>query len=45
MHYYMGYSVDEIAAILKAKPSTVKSWLRRARQKLKTDLKGDEVNV
>ena len=45
MHYYMGYSVDEIASILKTKPSTVKSWLYRARQKLKVDLEGDEVNV
>ncbi len=45
MHYYMGYSVDEISAILKAKPSTVKSWLYRARQKLKLDLEGEEVNV
>ncbi len=45
LHYYMGYSVDEIAAILKSKPSTVKSQLHRARQKLKIDLKGDEVNV
>lgn len=45
MHYYMGYSVEEIAEILKSKPSTVKSWLYRARQKLKIDLKGDEVNV
>ena len=45
MHYYMGYSVEEIAKILKSKPSTVKSWLHRARQKLKIDLKGDEVNV
>jgi RNA polymerase sigma-70 factor (ECF subfamily) len=45
MHYYMGYSVDEIADILKSKPSTVKSWLHRARQKLKIDLEGEEVNV
>ena len=45
MHYYMGYSVEEIAVILKSKPSTVKSWLHRARQKLKLDLKGEEVNV
>ncbi len=45
MHYYMGYSVDEIASILKSKPSTVKSWLHRARQKLKLDLEGEEVNV
>ena len=45
MHYYMGYSVEEIANLLKAKPSTVKSWLHRARQKLKLDLEGEEVNV
>lgn len=45
MHYYMGYSVEEIAKILNSKPSTVKSWLYRARQKLKITLKGDEVNV
>ena len=45
MHYYMGYSVEEMAAILKSKPSTVKSWLHRARQKLKTDIEGVEINV
>ena len=45
LHYYMGYGVDEIAEILKSKPSTVKSWLYRARQKLKITLEGDEVNV
>ena len=45
MHYYMGYSVDEIARILKSKPSTVKSQLHRARQKLKSDLEGEKVNV
>lgn len=45
LHYYMGYSVDEIAKILKSKPSTVKSQLHRARQKLKSDLEGVEANV
>lgn len=45
MHYYCGYSVDEIAKILSYKPSTVKSQLHRARQKLKISLEGDEVNV
>ena len=45
LHYYMGYSVDEIAGILKSKPSTVKSQLHRARQKLKLDLEGVEINV
>ena len=27
LHYYMGYSVNEISSILKSKPSTVKSPL------------------
>lgn len=45
MHYYMGYSVDEIAAILKSKPSTVKSQLYRARKMLKPYLEGETVNV
>lgn len=45
MHYYMGYSVDEISSILKSKPSTVKSWLHRARKMLKIDLEGEKVNV
>ena len=42
LHYYCGYSVEEIAKIIKARPSTVKSQLFRAREKLKEDLKGDE---
>ncbi len=45
LHYYCGYSVDEIAKILSTKPSTVKSRLHRARQKLEPMLKGDEANV
>ena len=45
LHYYMGYSVDEIAKILKSKPSTVKSQLYRARNKLKLDMEGEKVNV
>ncbi|MDO4608340.1 MAG: sigma-70 family RNA polymerase sigma factor [Clostridia bacterium] len=45
LHYYCGYSVDEIAKILSTKPSTVKSQLYRAREKLKPMLKGDELNV
>ena len=45
MHYYMGYSVDEIAVILKSNPSTVKSWLHRARKQLKITLEGEEANV
>ncbi len=45
LHYYMGYSVDEIATVLKSKPSTVKSQLHRARKLLKIDLEGVEANV
>ncbi len=45
LHYYMGYSVDEISIILKSKPSTVKSQLHRARKQLKIELEGEEVNV
>lgn len=42
LHYYCGYSTEEIAQILSVKPSTVKSQLHRARQKLKSDLEGVE---
>lgn len=42
LFYYEEYSLEEIADILKAKPSTVRTWLTRARQKLKELLKEDE---
>ncbi len=45
LHYYCGYSVEEIAHICSLKPSTVKSHLFRARQMLKDYLIGDELNV
>lgn len=35
LHYYEGYSVDEAAAIMGQKPSTVRSHLHRARKALK----------
>lgn len=38
LHYYCGYTADEIAQILKTKSSTVKSQLYRARQMLKLDI-------
>lgn len=41
LYYYEGYSVEEIAGMLSAKESTVKSWMRRARMKLKDILKED----
>ena len=39
LHYYCGYSVEEIAKTLKINPSTVKTHLHRARQILKNTLK------
>ena len=42
LHYYCGYSIAEIAEILSLNPSTVKSQLHRAREKLKKHLKGVE---
>ena len=35
LHYYCGYSVNEIASILKTNPSTVKTHLSRGREILK----------
>ena len=39
LHYYEGYSTEEIAKILGRNPSTVRSDLRRGREKLKSILK------
>ena len=38
LYYYEGYSTEEIAKILVRNPSTVRSDLRRGREKLKTIL-------
>ena len=35
LHYYEGYSVQEIAEMLRSTESAVKTWLFRGRQKLK----------
>ena len=40
LYYYEDYSVKEIAEIMHASESAVKSWLFRARSMLKTELKG-----
>lgn len=40
LFYYEGFSVAEIAKILKSKESTVKSQLHRGREMLKEKLKG-----
>ena len=39
LHYYEEYSTEEIARLLDRNPSTVRSDLRRGREKLKTVLK------
>ena len=38
LHYYEGYGVDEIAALLSRRPGTVKSQLSRGRMLLKNAL-------
>lgn len=35
LFYYENYSIDEIARLMNKKPSTVGSWLSRARKRLK----------
>ena len=40
LFYYEGYSVDEIADILRTKSSTIKTWLSRGRHILKKRLGG-----
>lgn len=42
LHYYEGYAVREVAALMGTNPSTVQTWLMRARGQLKTDLKEAE---
>lgn len=43
LHYYCGYSVNEIADTLKLNPSTVKTHLSRARAMLKNTIKADDL--
>ncbi|WP_028590609.1 RNA polymerase sigma factor [Paenibacillus massiliensis] len=40
LHYYEGYSLEEIAEILHAKPATVGTWLARGRKQLKGTIGG-----
>ena len=42
LYYYERYKVDEIAEILDTKSNTVKSLLKRGREKLKTIYGGDD---
>ena len=42
LYYYEGCSVSEPAAALRAKPSTVQTWLQRARARLRRTLSEEE---
>lgn len=42
LHYYMDYKTDEIAAMLKKPPSTVRNHLREARELLRRQIGGME---
>ena len=41
LYYYEGCSVKEVAAALRAKESTVQTWLQRARDRLRRTLSDD----
>lgn len=43
LHYYQGYSVEEIAGLLSTNPSTVKTRLMRARAMLKNTIKAEDL--
>lgn len=43
LHYYCGYSVNEIAEINGTNPSTVKTQLKRGREMLKKTIKAEDL--
>lgn len=43
LYYYADYTIDEIAEILDCRTTTIKTRLRRARQRMKEKLKAKEV--
>lgn len=45
LHYYEGYSCAEIADIVGSNESTIKTRLKRARERLHIALKGEEIYV
>lgn len=45
LYYYEGCTVTEVAAALRAKPSTVQTWLLRARERLRRELRAPEEKV
>lgn len=40
LYYYLGYDTNEIGALLGLRPGAVRARMKRARQKLKTELEG-----
>ncbi len=42
LYYYEGLSTEEVANLLSAKPSTVRTWLTRARRQLKSLIEEEE---
>ena len=42
LHYYEGYSGQEIASMLRTSPNTIKTLLSRARKALKNELGGED---
>ena len=45
LYYYEGLSVAETAAVMRANPSTVQTWLLRARARLRKELEEKEESV
>ena len=45
LYYYQGYSTEETAELMGAKPATLRTWLFRARGKLKQRLEADGSGV
>lgn len=43
LYYYLGYQTDEIAALLKKPPSTIRNHLREARMVLRKQLGGNDL--
>lgn len=45
LHYYQGYSTEETAELMGTKPATLRTWLFRARGKLKQRLEADGYGI
>ncbi|MFV0479553.1 MAG: RNA polymerase sigma factor [Anaerorhabdus sp.] len=41
LHYYEGYSVKEVAQLLRVNEGTIATWIHRGKKKLKTMIGGD----